>query len=84
MIAARRTYADLFLKLLPRHGADSTASKSTLYFYDLNIKANYQLSDKDKLYFSCYLGRDNFNLGGSVGLDWGNVTATTRWNHIIQ
>ena len=84
MIAARRTYADIFLKFLPRTGADSTARKSTLYFYDLNMKANYQLSDKDRLYFSCYLGRDNFNLGGTVGLDWGNVTATTRWNHIIS
>jgi hypothetical protein len=84
MIAARRTYADLFLRLLPRHGADSTASKSTLYFYDLNIKANYELSSKDRLYFSCYLGRDNFNLGGALGLNWGNVTATTRWNHIIN
>ena len=84
MIAARRTYADLFLKLLPRHGVDSTASKSTLYFYDLNMKANYQLSDKDKIYFSCYLGRDNFNLGGALGLNWGNITATSRWNHIIN
>jgi hypothetical protein len=84
MIAGRRTYADVFLKFLPRKGADSTARNSTLYFYDLNIKANYQLSEKDRLYFSCYLGRDNFNLGGSVGLDWGNVTATTRWNHIIS
>ena len=84
MIAARRTYADLFLKLLPGKGADSTASKSTLYFYDLNMKANYQFSAKDRVYFSCYLGRDNFNLGGSLGLNWGNVTATTRWNHIIN
>jgi len=84
MIAARRTYADLFLRLLSRHGADSIASKSTLYFYDLNMKVNYQFSEKDRLYFSCYLGRDNFNLGGTVGLNWGNVTATTRWNHIIN
>ena len=84
MIAARRTYADIFLRLLPRNGADSTASKSTLYFYDLNLKANYQFSAKDRLYFSCYLGRDNFNLGGALGLNWGNVTATTRWNHIIS
>jgi hypothetical protein len=84
MIAARRTYADVFLKLLPGKGADSTASKSTLYFYDLNMKVNYQLSERDRLYFSCYLGRDNFNLGGTVGLNWGNVTATTRWNHIIN
>src|SRR5664280_293225 len=84
MIAARRTYADLFLRLLPRHGVDSTASKSSLYFYDLNMKANYQLTEKDRLYFSCYLGRDDFNLGGTVGLNWGNVTATARWNHIIN
>jgi hypothetical protein len=84
MIAARRTYADLFLRLLPKHGADSIASKSTLYFYDLNMKVNYKFSEKDRLYFSCYLGRDNFNLGGTVGLNWGNVTATTRWNHIIN
>jgi len=84
MIAARRTYADLFLRLLSSKGADSTASKSTLYFYDLNMKVNYQLSERDRLYFSCYAGRDNFNLGGTVGLNWGNVTATTRWNHIIN
>lgn len=84
MIAARRTYADLFLRFLSAKGADSTARKSTLYFYDLNLKANFQLSPKDRLYFSCYLGRDNFNLGGTLGLDWGNVTATTRWNHIIN
>jgi hypothetical protein len=84
MIAARRTYADVFLKLLPRNGADSTARRSTLYFYDLNMKANYQISAKDRLYFSCYLGRDNFNLGGTIGLNWGNVTATSRWNHIVN
>lgn len=84
MIAARRTYADLFLKLLSRKGPDSTARKSSLYFYDLNMKANYEFSSKDRLYFSCYLGRDNFNFGGAIGLDWGNVTATTRWNHIIN
>lgn len=84
MVAARRTYADIFLKLLPGTGADSVASRSTLYFYDLNIKTNYQLSAKDRLYFSCYLGRDKFNLGGSLGLNWGNITATTRWNHIIS
>jgi hypothetical protein len=84
MISARRTYADVFLKLLPGSGADSTAKKSTLYFYDLNMKANWQFTGKDRLYFSCYLGRDRFNLGGSLGLNWGNVTATTRWNHIFS
>ncbi len=84
MITARRTYADALLKLLPVRLSDSIAKKSTLYFYDLNMKANYQFSGKDRLYFSCYIGRDNFNLGGSLGLSWGNITATTRWNHVIN
>jgi hypothetical protein len=84
MITGRRTYADLFLKLLPSTGADSTASKTTLYFYDLNMKANYGFSQKDRVYLSFYLGRDNFNLGNSLGLNWGNVTATARWNHVVN
>ncbi len=84
MVTARRTYADMFLLLLPKKGADSIARKSSLYFYDLNFKANYDFSGKDHLYFSCYLGRDNFNLGTSMGLNWGNITATTRWNHIFS
>jgi hypothetical protein len=84
MISARRTYADVFLRFLSGKGADSIAKKSTLYFYDINMKANWQFTGKDRLYFSCYLGRDKFNLGGSMGLNWGNITATTRWNHIFS
>lgn len=84
LVTARRTYADLFLKLLPGKWADSTTRNTTLYFYDLNVKANYGFSVKDHVYFSGYMGRDHFNLGGSLGLNWGNITATTRWNHIIN
>lgn len=83
MITARRTYADLFLNLLPRKSADSLTSNATLYFYDLNLKANYEISKKDRVYLSCYLGRDHFFMGG-LGLNWGNVTTTARWNHIVN
>ncbi|MFY8004075.1 MAG: TonB-dependent receptor, partial [Chitinophagaceae bacterium] len=54
IISGRRTYADAFLKLSP----DSTINNNRLYFYDLNLKANYTLSKKDKLYLSGYFGRD--------------------------
>ncbi len=77
LISGRRTYADMFLKL----SSDAAISKSSLYFYDLNLKANYVLGDKDRLFVSSYLGRDNLGLGGSFGIDWGNATATLRWNH---
>jgi outer membrane receptor protein involved in Fe transport len=44
MIAGRRSYADIFLPLAP----DETIQNSKLFFYDLNLKANYELSDKDR------------------------------------
>lgn len=80
IISARRTYADLFLKL----SKDSTARNSTLYFYDINAKANYKFGDKDRVYLSGYFGRDNFIYNKQFGFDWGNSTATLRWNHIFN
>lgn len=79
MISARRTYADVFLGAIK----DTGQGKQTLYFYDLNLKANYRLGKKDKLFLSGYFGRDVLGLGETFNSDWGNKTATLRWNHII-
>ncbi len=80
LITARRTYADLFLKL----SNDTTINRSRLYFYDLNAKLNYKLSDKDRLYLSGYFGQDDLGLQDLFGINWGNATGTLRWNHIIN
>jgi hypothetical protein len=80
LITARRTYADIFLKL----SHDSTIKKSSLYFYDLNAKLNYKLGKKDHIYLSGYFGQDELGLGGLFGLNYGNATGTFRWNHIIN
>lgn len=80
IISGRRTYADLFLKL----SKDSLRSSSKLYFYDLNLKANYQISKRDRIFLSGYFGKDILGLGSSFGFDWGNTTSTIRWNHIIS
>ncbi|HUX54783.1 MAG TPA: TonB-dependent receptor [Williamwhitmania sp.] len=80
LITARRTYADLFLKLSNK----SSLRNSKLYFYDLNAKLNFKISDKDRLYFSGYLGRDVLGVNNTFGIDWGNYTATLRWNHIMN
>ncbi len=78
IISGRRTYADLFL------GFSDDFENSNLYFYDLNAKANYRLDDKNKLYLSGYFGRDNFGFEDIFGLNWGNATATLRWNHLFS
>lgn len=80
IVTARRSYADLFLKL----SNDETTRKSKLYFYDLNAKMNYTLSSKDRLFVSGYFGRDVMWMSKTFGLDWGNATATVRWNRVIN
>jgi hypothetical protein len=79
MISARRTYADLFLKLSP----DSTTRGASLYFYDINAKANYHFDNKNTLYVSGYFGKDVLGLKDNFETNWGNQTATIRLNHIF-
>lgn len=77
IVSARRTYADLFLGL----SGDDQLKNSKLYFYDLNAKANYRFNDNNTLFVSGYFGRDRFQMADMIDMDWGNSTATVRWNH---
>jgi hypothetical protein len=78
MISARRTYLDAFLSLSP----DSAINGNTLFFYDVNAKANYKLDDKNTFFLSGYFGRDKLGISKSFGFNWGNATLTMRWNHL--
>ncbi len=80
MISGRRTYADLFLKL----SKDSAVNSSSLYFYDINLKSNYQFDEKNTIYLSGYFGKDVLGYSDSFNFNWGNTTATLRWNHIYN
>jgi hypothetical protein len=80
LLSGRRTYADVFLKLL----GDSSLRKTSLYFYDMNAKANFILGEKDRIYFSGYFGRDVLSQDKLAGINWGNITGTLRWNHIFN
>jgi TonB dependent receptor/CarboxypepD_reg-like domain/TonB-dependent Receptor Plug Domain len=80
IVSGRRTYADLFLKL----SRDSSINNSSLYFYDLNAKANYKINNKNRVFLSGYFGKDNLGFGSNFGIDYGNSTATARWNHIFN
>ncbi|MES2779301.1 MAG: TonB-dependent receptor [Bacteroidota bacterium] len=78
MISGRRSYFDVFFPL------SSSTKDVTAYFGDLNMKVNFTLGEKDKLFLSGYVGRDNLGTGSLFGLGWGNQTATVRWNHIFN
>jgi len=77
IVSARRTYADLFLAFSKEEDLQNTK----LYFYDLNMKANYKINDNNRIYLSGYFGRDDFGFADEFGFDWGNATGTVRWNH---
>jgi len=79
LISGRRTYADLFLKL----SSNSDVNSAKLYFYDLNAKANYQINDRNRIFLSGYFGKDLMGIS-AFGIDWGNSTATLRWNHLFS
>jgi len=80
LVSARRTYADVFLKL----SKDTGVNRSRLYFYDLNAKANYMLGSKDRIYLSGYFGKDVLAADKVNGINWGNTTGTLRWNHVFN
>lgn len=87
IISARRTYIDALAKPIISKSSDFYGSG--YYFYDLNAKMNYKISEKDRIYISGYLGKDVFafrNAKRSFNTDipWGNSTATIRWNHIFN
>jgi hypothetical protein len=86
LVSTRRTYIDILAKpFLPEN-----IKGNSYYFYDMNLKMNFILSDKDRIFVSGYFGRDildyqsevnrsvNFNFG------WGNSTGTLRWNHVFN
>lgn len=87
IISGRRTYIDALVQPFIRE--DSPTKGSGYFFYDLNMKMNYRLSDKDRIFVSGYFGRDVFTFKSTdsnfnIRIPWGNATLSTRWNHLFN
>ena len=80
IVAGRRSYADI----LAQPFLNDELSGSVLNFYDLTVKTNADINEKNRLFLSGYFGRDNFGFGEGAGFNWGNGTATLRWNHLFN
>lgn len=88
LVSTRRTYMDLITRPLSKSLDGMSVG---YYFYDLNAKVNYDFGRKNKLYLSGYFGKDLFSMKekddgyiNKAGLNWGNETATMRWNHLFN
>ena len=80
VIAGRRSYIDALVK--PFIKPKSPLKGAEFYFYDLTAKFNWRINDKNTVFASGYFGRDIF--GAGFKFNWGNSTATLRWNHIFN
>jgi hypothetical protein len=95
IVSARRTYLDVLLSPLIKLASEGTGTAG-YYFWDVNAKANYLITNKDRVYLSFYGGRDRFyartnsdysdsgieyTQRDNYGIEWGNYTSTLRWNH---
>ena len=84
IISGRRTYIDVLAKpFIPKK---SGFTGSSYFFYDLNGKINYEISEKDVLSFSGYHGNDVFNFNSAesefkTNISWGNSIANLGWKH---
>ena len=75
LITARRTYMDLFLKLVPdfRH--------NTLYFYDVNAKFDWTIGRRDQLFLTFFTGYDRTAVDKMVDIRWSNLVGSLKWLH---
>ncbi len=79
LVAGRRTYADLFLRL----SSDPELNRNTAYFYDLNAKTTLRLGANGSLMLAGYRGRDRLGLIDRFQAGWGNTAGSAVWNHAV-
>ena len=83
ILALRRSYADVLAKPFLKN-SNFLNDGWALNFYDLTAKINFNLDEKNRIFFSSYLGRDIFRFDERQGFNWGNRTGTIRWNHLFN
>jgi outer membrane receptor protein involved in Fe transport len=90
LVSGRRTYFDLLMQPFVL-AATEGESLGGYFFYDFNAKYNHIIDDKNRLFISGYFGKDKFYIREKdedelfkTDFNWGNATATARWNHIYN
>ena len=89
IVSGRRTYVDVFTRLINRANEDNSDFDPIpdYFFYDLNAKTNFELGEKDQIFVSGYLGRDQFKFDDNqfnFQFFWGNSNLNLRWNHLFS
>ncbi len=100
LVSGRRTYAGGALNAFNGLASQGTSYRQGYYFYDLNGKITWKISNKDRLFYSSYMGDDlfyqnnipsDFIFDGQVytnssknELGWGNRLHTLRYTRNLK
>ena len=72
-VSARRSYVDLFLKMVPQYRS------TVMHFYDINAKLRYHPRQEDYIDVSCSISHDNMGISDIMWMDWGNIAGSLKW-----
>jgi len=96
LVSARRTILDPWINLASGNLFDEDINYS---FYDINLKTNFKVGKKTRLYLSYYNGKDNFktelieetktddttlNAADQLFWNWGNTMGVVRLSHQLS
>jgi len=72
-VAARRSYVDAFLKIVPQYRS------TVMNFYDVSAKLRYCPSPSHLIDGSFFISHDNMAVADLMGLYWGNLGGSVNW-----
>lgn len=72
-VAARRSYVDAFLKMVPQYRS------TVMNFYDVSAKLRWHPSASHLIDGSFFCSRDNMAVADLMGFYWGNLGASLNW-----
>lgn len=72
-VAARRSYVDAFLKMVPKYRS------TVMNFYDVSARLRYKPSAAHTLDATFFICHDNMAVSDIMEMRWGNIGASLRW-----
>ena len=72
-VAARRSYVDAFLKIVPQYRS------TVMNFYDVSAKLRYRPSSNHLIDGTFFISHDNMAIADLMGLYWGNLGGSLNW-----
>ena len=74
-VAARRSYLDLFLKMIPQY------KNTIMNFWDVNSRLQFKADADNYIDGSFFAARDHLAISRLMSMEWGNIAGSLNWNN---